>query len=166
MQLKNFSVWAGGFYLLIGILGFVPFLVSEPPTNAPKMYVTSAFGQLFAIFPVNSLLNILHVIMGVIGLYAFTSQDSSKAYAQWCAGIYGVMSIFGMLPFSKTFIGLLPLYSHNIWLHGVTALVATYALTRKLKSTESTSGSETINLHREGRRGAQDRKPSDMDKAG
>ncbi|MEN9529009.1 MAG: hypothetical protein RI932_882, partial [Pseudomonadota bacterium] len=63
MQFKYFSIWAGSLYLLLGILGFIPFLVSEPPPNAPNMNITSAFGQLFAIFPVNSLLNVSHAIL-------------------------------------------------------------------------------------------------------
>lgn len=166
MQLKYFSVWTGGVYLLLGILGFVPFLVSDPAANAPQMNITSALGQLFAVFPVNSLLNVVHALMGVIGLYAYGSKDASKSYAQWCAWIFGITSIFGMLPFARTFFGLLPLYSHNIWLHGITAIVASYALTRKSKALEVGTGAESMNAYREGRRAAQERKPSDVDKAG
>lgn len=166
MQLRYFSVWAGGLYLLLGIFGFVPFLVSEPPANAPNMNVTSAFGQLFAIFPVNSLLNVTHALIGVIGLYAYTSTDSSKSYTRWCAGIFGVFSILGMLPFARTFFGLLPLYSNNIWLHGITAILASYYVTRQTKAVGTGSAAESLGAYRDGRRASQERKPSDLDKAG
>jgi hypothetical protein len=165
MQMKNFSAWVGGIYLLLGIFGFVPFLVSEPAADAPSMNVTSAFGQLFAIFPVNSLLNIVHAIMGIIGLYAYTTTESAKSYTRWCAGIYGVMAILGILPFARTFFGLFPLYSHNIWLHGVTALAASYYATRKPQAVGA-GGAESLGAYREGKRASGERKPSDLDKAG
>jgi hypothetical protein len=166
MQFKYFSVWAGGVYLLLGILGFIPFLVSEPPTTAPNMNVTSAFGQLFAIFPVNSVLNIFHAILGIIGIYAFTGDEQAKSYTRWCAAICGVMSILGMLPFARTFFGLLPLYSHNIWLHGITAMIGSILISRKLKIAAG-GGAESLGTYRESRRtGGQERKPSDLDKAG
>lgn len=165
MQFKYFSVWAGSIYFLLGILGFIPFLVSEPPLNAPDMNISSAFGQLFAIFPVNSLLNVFHVILGIIGIYAFTGEAEAKSYTRWCAAICGVMSILGMLPFARTFFGLLPLYSNNIWLHGVTAIIGSVIISRKLKVTAG-GGAESLGSYRESRRGAQERKPSDLDKAG
>ena len=165
MQFKYFSIWAGSLYLLLGILGFIPFLVSDPPPNAPNMNITSAFGQLFAIFPVNSLLNVSHAILGIIGIYAFTGDAEAKSYTRWCAVICGVISILGMLPFARTFFGLLPLYSHNIWLHGVTAMVGSVLLSRKRKITAG-GGAESLGTYRESRRGGQERKPSDLDKAG
>lgn len=164
MRLKYFSVWMGGFLLLIGLISFVPFLVSEPPSNAPQMFVTSARGQLFGFLPVNSLLNIVHALMGIVGLYAFSSNETSKNYAQWCAGIFGAMSVLGMLPFSRTFAGLLPLYSHNIWFHGLAAIISSYFATRKLAATGA--GETNLGAYREGRKAGQERKPSDLDKAG
>lgn len=165
MSFKAFSVWVGGFYFLLGILGFMPFLVSDLPANAPDMNVTSASGELFALFPVNSLLNIVHVALGIIGLYAFTGDDQPKSFTRWCALICGVMSILGMLPFARTFFGLLPLYSHNIWLHGVTAIAGSYLVTRKLKAATG-AGAESLGAYRESRKGSQERKPTDLDKAG
>jgi hypothetical protein len=167
MQTRIYALISGAVFFLLGIFGFVSFFVSVPPVDAPRMTITSAFGLLFAIFPVNSLLNVLHALWGVVGLIAYTGVDSSKTYARWSAYGAGLFSILGMLPFARTLGGLLPLYSHNIWLHGVTAIIASYYASnraRKLLGTKPTG--EQIDQFTAARKGVQERKPKDLDKAG
>ncbi|NBO39496.1 DUF4383 domain-containing protein [bacterium] len=164
MRIRNFALWSGVFFLFLGIISFIPWFVSDPAADAPRMNITSAYGQLFAIFPVNSLLNVFHGLLGIIGLLAYRSQDASLSYARWCAGLFGAMSVLGMLFFSRTFAGLLPLYGHNIWLHGIMAIACSYFATRTPEVVSAGTSAER-GPFAEARRG-KERKPSDLDKAG
>jgi hypothetical protein len=72
-----------------------------------------------------------------------------------------------MLPFARTLGGLLPLYSHNIWLHGVLALVSTLYASRKIQDTLGIRiQGDQVDQFAAARKSAQERKPKDLDKAG
>lgn len=167
MQTRIYALTAGVIFFLLGIFGFVSFFVSSPPVDAPNMAITSSFGQLFAIFPVNSLLNVVHCLWGLVGIIAFTSVNSSTTYARWSGYGAGLLSILGMLPFARTLGGLLPLYSHNIWLHGVTALISTFYASRKIQGMLGVkTTTDQVDQFAAARKSAQERKPKDIDKAG
>ena len=51
---------------------------------------------------------------------------AAVTYARSVAIIYGVLTVMGLIPNLNTIFGLLPLHSHDIWLHALTALVAAY----------------------------------------
>ncbi|NBW80457.1 DUF4383 domain-containing protein [bacterium] len=167
MQTRTYAVVSGVIFFLLGIFGFVGFFVSSPPVNAPEMTIRTALGQLFGIFPVNSLLNVVHCLWGLVGILAFTSLKSSKSFATWSGYLAAVLSILGMMRFSHTFAGLMPLYSHNIWLHGIMALVSTlYASTKIQDALGVKSTSDQVDQFAAARKSAQERKPKDLDKAG
>lgn len=166
MQTRIYALATGVIFFLLGIFGFVSFFVSNQPVDAPQMVITSAAGQLFAIFPVNSLLNVVHCLWGLVGIVAYTSIPSSETYARWSGYGAGLLAILGMLPFSRTLGGLLPLYSHNIWLHGVMAIVSTFYASRKFRklvglSFKSDEAERLSAIRRPG-----EGKPRDLDKAG
>jgi hypothetical protein len=72
-----------------------------------------------------------------------------------------------MMKFSNTFGGLLPLYSHNIWLHGIMALVSTLYASRKIQDVLGVkTTSDQVDQFAAARKSAQERKPKDLDKAG
>jgi len=167
MQTRIYALTSGIVFFLLGIFGFVSFFVSAPPVDAPVMTIKAAFGELFAFLPVNSLLNVIHTLWGLVGIIAYTSLSSSKTFARWSGYGAGLLAILGMLPFARTLGGLLPLYSHNIWLHGVMAIISTLYASPKireqlgLKTTE-----EKMDQFSAARKSAQERKPKDLDKAG
>jgi multidrug transporter EmrE-like cation transporter len=167
MQTRFFALTSGIIFFLLGILGFVTFFVSVPPADAPAMAIKSAFGELFGIFPVNSLMNVVHTLWGLIGIIAYTNLSSSQTYARWSGYGAGLLAILGMLPFARTLGGLLPLYSHNIWLHGVMAIFSTlYASPRVREKLGMKSTEEKADQLASARRSTQERKPKDLDKAG
>lgn len=167
MQTRYFALTSGIIFFLLGILGFVTFFVSVPPADAPTMTIRSAFGQLFAIFPVNSLLNVVHTLWGLLGIIAYTSPGSAQTFARWSGYGAGLLTLLGILPFARTLGGLLPLYSHNIWLHGVMAIFSTlYASPRLREKIGIKSPQEKADEFAAARRSAQERKPKDFDKAG
>ena len=136
MTTRTFALIFGIVFLVIGIAGFIPGLVTSmtpvadvapgDPGAAPAAATMASHGYLFGLFPVNALHNLFHVAWGVFGLAAYGGMTGVRLYARATAIIYGVLTIMGLVPGLNTVFGLLPLYGHDIWLHAVLALVAAY----------------------------------------
>ncbi len=125
MKTRYFALIFGFVYLIVGILGFVPGLLTTP-VEAPPMAVETGFGLLFGLFPVNVLHNVVHFLLGLWGVMAWRSFGSARVYSKSLAVIFGVLTIMGLIPVLWTTFGLIPLYGHDIWLHAITAVVAAY----------------------------------------
>ncbi len=126
MLTKRFAIVAGIAYLLIGIAGFFPSLLLAPDADH-KLTVRALHGALFGLFPVNLVHTLLHLAVGAWGvLAARVSNPASVTYARGMAVIFAALAIMGLFPRLNTLFGLMPLHSHAIWLHAVTAAVAAY----------------------------------------
>jgi hypothetical protein len=125
MTARQFSLVGGIAFIVVGVLGFVPGLTTAPHAGAPQLAVDVAHGRLFGLFPVNAVHNLLHLGLGFFGLLAY-AQDMGVTYARITAVVYGVLTVFGLLPGLSTLFGLAPLYGHDVWLHAFLAAVATY----------------------------------------
>ncbi|MGQ0656379.1 MAG: DUF4383 domain-containing protein [Betaproteobacteria bacterium] len=126
MSTATFALLAGIAYLGAGVLGLLPVFLSPPPIDAPETQFTFLYGYLFGLFPVNVAHSAVHVVIGLWGITAAAGSLSPVRYARVLAVFYGVLAVFGMLPEFNTFFGLIPLHSHDVWLHGATAAVAAY----------------------------------------
>ncbi len=126
MNTRTFALVFGVVFLLIGIAGFVPALVTPVHDGHPDIAVSSGYGQLFGLFPVNILHNIVHVVFGLWGLAAYRSLSGAKLYARGVALIYAVLTVAGLIPGLHTMFGLTPLFGNDIWLHAALAAVAAY----------------------------------------
>src|SRR3546814_12519348 len=71
MAIRYFALAYGIVFLLVGIAGFVPGLVTSPApvTDAPAAETETA-GHLFGLFPVQPLHNAMHNVLGLVGLAA------------------------------------------------------------------------------------------------
>lgn len=125
MPVRYFALVYGIVFLLIGIAGFIPGLVTSPQGGA-DVEVEAGFGRLFGLFPINWLHNLVHAAFGIWGLAAYRSFSRARIYAQSVAVIYAVFVVMGFIPVLQTTFGLVPLYGHNIWLHAGLAIVAAY----------------------------------------
>jgi len=124
MNIRTFTLAMGVIYVVVGVLGFIPALMSAPPPNAPAM--STSYGYLLGMFPVNTLHNIVHLAIGAWGLLVYKDFEGSRAYCRSLAILYGVLAVFGLIPVLNTTFGLIPLFGHDIWLHLLTALAAAY----------------------------------------
>src|SRR4051812_25899008 len=124
MNARNFALVLGIIYTIVGIFGFIPGLLHEPPANAPDLAVEASYGYLFGLFPVNVLHSLFHLAIGIWGVLAARQLHAARKYAQSVAVIYGILAVFGLLPGLRTVFGLIPLQGHDIWLHALTAAVA------------------------------------------
>jgi hypothetical protein len=119
MNIRYFALVYGAVFLLVGVAGFVPLLLTPSATPA-------ATGLLFGLFPVNALHNLVHVAFGIWGLLAFRGFGAARVYARTVAVVYAVFVVMGLIPVLNTVWGLVPLYGHDIWLHAVLAAVAAW----------------------------------------
>lgn len=120
---STFALIMGILFLVVGIAGFIPGLVTEPQVEG-EMAADGLFGRLLGLFPVNWLLNLVHVAFGIWGVVAFRRFGAARVYAQAVAVIYAVLAIMGFIPALQTLFGLVPLYGNDIWLHIAIAVVA------------------------------------------
>lgn len=125
MGVQAFALTLGIIYAGLGVLGLIPAFVTSP-VQAPELAVTALYGFLFALFPVNVLLSLFHLAIGIWGIGAGTTTPGSLSYARSVAVIFGILAVMGLFPVLNTVFGLAPLYGHDIWLHAVTAAVGAY----------------------------------------
>ena len=126
MSPRYFALVIGFLYLAGGIIGFLPGLTQSPPADAPHLTVEAGYGYLLGLFPINAFHNLVHLAIGGWGLMASRGFVAARLFARGLAVVYGVLTVMGLLPGWNTAFGFIPLFGHDVWLHGVTTLVAFY----------------------------------------
>jgi hypothetical protein len=126
MSTRTFALLFGIVFLAIGVAGFIPGITTPPHPGHPDLAVDANYGQVFGMFPINILHNIVHILFGLWGLMAYRSLGASKGYAKAVAIIYAVLTVAGIVPGLNTMFGLVPLFGNDIWLHALLALVGAY----------------------------------------
>lgn len=125
MLVRRFALIAGLIYLVVGILGFIPGLV-HPPHAPRELMIDAGYGRLLGIFPINVIHNVVHLLIGTWGVLAWKTFGGARGFARGLAVLYGLLAVLGLIPATATLFGLAPLYSHDVWLHAGTAIVAAY----------------------------------------
>lgn len=126
MLLKNFTLGMGLAFLVIGILGFVPAFITPAHFSDPTLMVNSFHGRLFGLFPVNTVHNLVHMAFGIWGLLAAREVLYSQVFCRANSAIYAALALLGLLPALNTVFGIVPLHSHDIWLHASIAVLTGY----------------------------------------
>ena len=108
----------GAAFLLFGVLGL--FVHNGMGMNADN----DTTGRLLGLFPVNLLHNLVHLAFGVWGIAAARSWGASRSYGRIGAAIYAVLVVMAFV--DPTTFGLVPIGSHDIWLHAVLAAGLAY----------------------------------------
>ena len=124
-MIKTFALVFGIIYVLVGILGFVPGINQHDPNMIP-IAVDSFYGRLLGLFPVNLLHNLVHIAVGAWGILASRSVEGSRLFGTGLAILSGLLTILGLIPGANTLFGLAPIFSHDVWLHALSAIVAGY----------------------------------------
>jgi hypothetical protein len=111
----------GLFFLLLGLAGFIPAFVA-PPNFIPA----AGFGYLFGIFPTNYFHNAIGILVGLWGIASFTSLSGAIVFNRIFAIIHAASAILGIIPFTNTLFGTMPLLGNNVWLNLLAAAIAFY----------------------------------------
>ena len=125
---QYFALINGIIFVLIGAMGFLPSFVQEPTTatEMPRLAFTIGAGYLLGLFPINVLHNIVHLLVGGLGIFASISLGSSRLYSGALALFYGLLTVMGLFLPTQSTLGFIPIFGNDVWLHGVTAAIATY----------------------------------------
>lgn len=136
MTTRNFALILGIVFLILGIAGFIPGLVSHgvpdtgmapgDPGAAPAPPVADSYGYLLGLFPVNALHNLFHIGWGIFGIVAYRGLAGARGFAKATAIVYAVLTVLGLIPGLNTVFGLIPLYGHDVWLHALIAIASAY----------------------------------------
>ena len=113
-------------FITAGISGFIPALTTPPDVSAPDLIIDTSYGYLLGLFPVNIIHNLFHLIAGMYGIWATQQQTSALIYCRVIGSILLGFTIMGLLPQLSNTLGLMPLFGHDVWLHGLEALIALY----------------------------------------
>ena len=129
MSTRTFAMIFGIVFLIVGVAGFIPSLTPMPGMTMDadsQVKMTSFFGYELKLFPVNVLHDVVHILFGLWGLLAARSLSGARTYFRGVAIIYAVLTVMGFIPPLNTTFGFIPLYSNDIWLHALLAIVAAY----------------------------------------
>ncbi len=107
MNIQKSVKWYGIVILALGILGFIPGIVS-------------GMGLLFGVFLVSILVNIIHIAGGLVGIESAMSVPAAKLYFKIMGLVFAIVAVLGF-----TNIVFTANLAVNI-LHTVLALVALY----------------------------------------
>jgi hypothetical protein len=83
------SIGLGIVYLLVGILGFIPALVT--PSTQPGQ------GLLLGIFAVNTIHNVVHLVAGAVLIWAGTSAGLVGTVGKALAAVFAVLVVASFL---------------------------------------------------------------------
>ncbi len=124
MPLRVFARVFGLAFLVIGVCGFIPPLLSPPMPGHTDMVVHQFDGRLFGLFHVNAIHSGLHLLFGVLGLTMSGTLTAARAYAWIVLVGYAGLVVLGLVPQTDTLFGMAPIAGHDVWLHVVLAAVA------------------------------------------
>jgi len=125
MKTRYFALFVGIFFCILGLLGFVPSLLSMP-IAAPFLKVDAGYGYLFGLFAINFWHNIVHLLVGILGVVAYSSFSYARLFARGLTIFFGLLTVLGLIPATFTMFGFIPIFGNEVWLHGLTALISAY----------------------------------------
>ena len=112
-MLKKTASLVGWVLLVAGVLGFVPGITNDE--------------MLLGIFQVNTMNNVLHIVVGLLGLYlASKGEDSAQMFFKVAGVIYGLLAVLGFFAAGDMVLGMFANNDATMWLHVVLAVAALY----------------------------------------
>ncbi len=124
---QRLALGFGAAFLAVGVLGFVPGLTTD--LGELELAGEDSGAELFGLFRVSVLHNVVHLLFGV-GVLAARRHVSSLQYLLTAGVLYAVVLAYGVLARSEDF---LPTDAADDWLHAAlaAALVGAWALARR-----------------------------------
>ena len=111
----------GGLFLLVGVLGFVPGIVTE--YDEMKLAGHESGAELLGLFQVSILHNAVHLLFGVAGLALARTVAGARAFLLGGGTVYAVLWIYGLLIEHDSGANFVPLNDADNWLHLALAAV-------------------------------------------
>jgi hypothetical protein len=112
---QELASWVGTAFLVVGILGFVPGVTDD--FAALRFAGHRSGAQLFGVFGVSILHNLLHIALGVAGLWLARTRAGAHAYLVGGGAINIALWIFGLAVGRGDSANFIPVDSADSWLH-------------------------------------------------
>jgi hypothetical protein len=147
MNQNQSSFIIGSLFLVLGVFGFAPSLLSLPPfgfesdllVDTAIFPYTQGFGYLFGLFPTNLMHDLVHLIVGLFGIAASGNLITARSFNRIFAVAYILLAIMGLFSFSNTLFGFMPLFGNNVWFNALIAIFAGYIGFLKSETTNPVS---------------------------
>lgn len=104
-----------GVFVLVGVLGFVPGIVTEHADLELAGHESQA--QLLGIFQVSVLHNVVHLLFGVVGLALARTLTGARGYLLGGGAVYAVLWVYGLVIEHDSDANFVPLDDADNWLH-------------------------------------------------
>ena len=105
----------GATFLLVGVLGFVPGIVSHYDELGFAGHHSGA--ELLGIFQVSVLHNVVHLLFGLAGLAMARRASSARAYLLYGGATYLVLWLYGMFTEDESALNFVPVNGADDYLH-------------------------------------------------
>lgn len=124
---QYFALISGIFFLLLGIMGLIPGLVDygEATSQVSDAY-TMGYGYIAGVIPTNGIHAFIRIVVGLSGVAASLALDSARVYSRLVAVSYGLFAVLGLIPYTNTLFGTVPIFGSDVLLHGLSAAIAFY----------------------------------------
>ncbi|HEY9828211.1 MAG TPA: DUF4383 domain-containing protein [Stenomitos sp.] len=124
---QYFALISGLFFFILGVIGCIPaFVTHVDATSAVSDAYGMGYGYIAGFIPTNGIHNFLRIMVGLFGIIASLALDSSRTYSRVIAVFYGLFAVLGLIPYTKTLFGTVPIFGSDVLLHGISAAVALY----------------------------------------
>ena len=121
-------------FLLLGILGFIPGITTDAPGDFAG---EDSDAELLGIFQTSILLNLVHLLVGIVGLALSRTWDGARTFLIGGGVIYVALWVLGLVGGADW----IPTNDADHWLHfvlGVVMLGAGFLLGRSSATTATT----------------------------
>ena len=128
----------GIIFLVIGVLGFIPGITANYSALYFAGYDSDAVP--LGVFQVSVLHNVVHIILGLVGLWMARTHSSAKAYLIGAGVVYLLLFLYGLIIPLNSAANFVPVNWADNWLHlGLGAVMIILGFV--LDSDRTTSGS-------------------------
>ncbi|MDR6120276.1 hypothetical protein QE370_003460 [Aeromicrobium sp. SORGH_AS981] len=110
----------GALFLAAGVLGFVPGLTTHLDQLSGSGHHSGA--ELFGVFQVSVLHNVVHLLFGLLGLAAALRPRLAPAYLVGSGIVYAALTIYGLVIDHGSDSNVVPVDTADTWLHAVLAI--------------------------------------------
>jgi hypothetical protein len=114
---QNAAKLVGAVFLLVGVLGFVPGIVTDYSSMSFASHHSDA--KLLGLFEVSVLHNVVHLLFGIAGLAMAKAWSSARAYLIGGGAIYLVLWVYGLVIDKDSAANFVPVNAADDWLHFV-----------------------------------------------
>ena len=105
----------GAVFLLVGVLGFIPGITSN--YDAMEFAGHESGAELFGVFQVSILHNLVHLALGIVGLAAARTARSARTFLAVGGLVYLALWIYGLVVDLGEDANFVPFNDADNWLH-------------------------------------------------